>query len=358
MSNILRIDGMVDPHTHLRDLDWAHKATFTTETAAAIAGGYWAVFDMPNTPPNTTIQPALETKLTALHERALCDWGVYFGASQADNTAEYAAVLEQTCGLKIFCNATTGDLLIEDQALRARCFAAWDARRPIAVHAEEDTILDILALVRQYRRPTHFLHISTAREIGYLRAAKEEALPVTIGVCPHHLFLTEADIATLKGFGIMKPGLKTAQDRDALWQAVADGIVDVIESDHAPHSIAEKESDKPPFGVPGLETTLPLMLTAAAEKRVALEQVVAMVSSNPRRIWGLDCPPETYALVDLDAEYTIERSCLHTLCGWSPFEGMRVRGKVIGTWIRGTHIYDGDILAAPGFGQNLFGAKP
>ncbi len=350
----VRIPAMVDPHTHLRDLDWAHKATFASETAAAVAGGYWAVFDMPNTPPTTTSRAALDLKLARMGETAVCDWGVYFGASQADNTAEYAHVAG-TCGLKIFNNSTTGDLLIADQSQREQHYAAWDAARIIAVHAEDETVLDVLALVRQFRKRTHFLHISTAQEIAWLRAAKEEGLPITIGVCPHHLWLTQDDLPALGAFGIMKPGLKTARDRDALWDALQTGVVDVVESDHAPHTLAEKASERPPYGVPGLETTLPLLLTAVHEGRLALERVIDLVAHNPRRIWWLDAPPDTYARVDLDAEYVIDRARLHSACGWSPFEGLRVRGRVIETWIRGVQVYDGErVLAQPGFGRNLF----
>jgi carbamoyl-phosphate synthase/aspartate carbamoyltransferase/dihydroorotase len=353
---LVQIPGLVDPHTHLRDLDWSHKATFASETAAAVAGGYWAIFDMPNTPPTTTSRPALERKLAALDGQAFCDWGVYFGASQADNTDEYAGVAGDVCGLKIFNNATTGDLLIEDQAERERHYAAWPPSKIIAVHAEEDTVLDILALVRKFRRRTHFLHISTAREIAYLQAAKDEGLPITIGVCPHHLYLTQNDERALGSFGLMKPGLKTAADRDALWEAIASGLVDVIESDHAPHTLVEKQSQKPPYGVPGLETTLPLMLLAVREGRLSLERVVQLVAENPRRIWGLPCPSETYTLVDTDAEFTIERRRLHTACGWSPFEGMRVCGKVRETRIRGCRVFDGEqVLVSPGFGRNVFG---
>jgi carbamoyl-phosphate synthase/aspartate carbamoyltransferase/dihydroorotase len=345
---------MVDPHTHLRDLDWSHKATFSSETAAAVAGGYWAVFDMPNTPPTTTDRAALDLKLARLAERAVCDWGVYFGASQADNTADYADVAG-TCGLKIYNNSTTGNLLLANQAERARHYAAWDGSRLIAVHAEDETVLDILALVRRFRKRTHFVHISTAREIGWLEAAKEEGLPITIGVCPHHLWLTEDDLPALGALGIMKPGLKTANDRAALWDALQRGVVDVIESDHAPHTLAEKASERPPYGVPGLETTLPLLLTAVHEGRLTLERVTDLVATNPRRIWGLDAPPETYATVDLDADFVIERANLHGAAGWSPYEGMRVKGRVIETWIRGTQVYDGErILVQPGFGRNLF----
>ncbi|MCU0512472.1 MAG: dihydroorotase family protein [Anaerolineae bacterium] len=356
MSRLVKIPGMVDPHTHLRDLDWSHKATFTSETGAALAGGYWCVFDMPNTPPTTTDAPALATKQRALAAGAVCDYGIYFGAAQRDNTGEYGAVWPETCGLKIFNNATTGDLLIDTQPRRAAHYAAWPAQRLIAVHAEDETVADILALVRQTRKRTHFVHISTAQEIAWLRAAKAEGLPVTVGVCPHHLYLTEDDVPRLRGYGIMKPGLKTKADQAALWQALADGVVDVIESDHAPHSRAEKEGPVPPYGVPGLETTLPLLLTAVAAGRLTLAQVSALVAEQPRRIWGLACPPETYALVDLDAAYVIEAANLHSQCGWSPFEGLRVRGRVVETWLRGQRVYaDGRILAQPGSGRDVFG---
>ncbi|MEO8608384.1 MAG: hypothetical protein ABI690_10900 [Chloroflexota bacterium] len=356
MTRLVKIPGMLDPHTHLRDLDWVHKATFASETAAAVAGGYWAVFDMPNTPPSTVNRAALDRKLTAIQAGAVCDWGVYFGASQADNTAQYAQIIGEVCGLKMFCNATTGDLLIPDQPSRDKHYAAWPNAKIIAVHAEAETVLDILELVRKYRKRTHFLHISTAEEIEHLWAAKEEGLPITIGVCPHHLFLTEDDLPTLGAFGWMKPGLKTRTDRDAVREAVASGLVDVIESDHAPHTIAEKKSDKPAYGVPGLETNLPLTLQLVNEGCITLERAFDLLATNPRRIWGLDCPADTYALVDLDAEYAIKAAHLHSQCGWTPFEGMRVRGKVVETWIRGQKVFDGEqLLVKLGFGRNLFG---
>ncbi|MEO1644241.1 MAG: dihydroorotase family protein [Chloroflexota bacterium] len=356
MSNLIKIHGMVDPHCHLRDLDWAHKATFHSETAAAVAGGYWAVFDMPNTPPETINREALDTKLKTISENAVCDWGVYAGASQADNRDEYAKMVSDVCGLKIFNNSTTGNLLLDKQEDRDAHYAAWSDEKIIGVHAEDETVLDILALVRKYKKRTHFLHISTADEIRYLREAKAEGLPITIGVCPHHLYLTEAHVATMGGYAMMKPPLKTQADVDALWKAIAEGAVDVIESDHAPHSKADKEAEKPAYGVTGLETTLPLMLTAVHEGRVTLEQVIAMVADNPREIWGLDCPTDTYAVVDLDAEWTIDSSQLFTQPKISPFDGMQVRGKVVETWIRGTKVYDGErVLVDGGFGQNLFG---
>lgn len=354
MARTITIPGMLDPHVHLRGMDWAFKATFASETAAALAGGYTAVLDMPNTLPSTVTVSALERKLGEISAQAVCDWGVYFGAGQVANAETYQSVIDRVCGLKIYNNDTTGELLIDDQTLRDAHYRAWPPRRPIAVHAEAETVLDILALVRQYRTPTHFCHICLAEEIDYLQAAKEEGLPVTIGVTPHHLYLTEDDLGTLGAFGRMKPTLKTKADRARLWQAIADGVVDVIESDHAPHSLAEKQSDQPPYGVPGLETTLPLMCLAVQEGRLTLEHMIALLATNPRRIFGLPTPPDTYTTVDLDAEYVIDRANLRGACKWSPFEGMRVSGKVTGVWIRGMHAYDGEtVLVQPGFGHNV-----
>jgi dihydroorotase len=345
---------MLDPHVHLRSMDWAYKGTFASETRAALAGGYWAICDMPNTAPSTIDRPMLDKKLAEIGQQAVCDWGLYFGASQADNWQEYAAIQNDVCGLKIYNNATTGTLLIDDQKMRAEHYVNWPDTRIIAVHAEGETVADILELVREYGKHTHFCHISTAYEIDLLTQAKEADLPVSVGVCPHHLYLTEDDVRTLGALGLMKPELKTKADQQALWQAIANGVVDVVESDHAPHTLEEKAGDTPIYGVPGLETTLPLMLLAVEEGRLTLERVVELVAENPRRIMGVECPAETYAQVDLEAPYTIDRQNLHTLCGWSSFEGMRVPGKVTGVWIRGQQVFDGEqVLVSEGFGQNL-----
>lgn len=353
---IIKIHGMIDPHTHLRDLDWSHKATFKSETEAAIAGGYWAVFDMPNTAPSTTSHALLTDKLQRIDNLAHCDWGLYFGASQADNSAEYESIARRVCGLKIYNNATTGDLLIDSSAMRERHYRAWTTNRLIAVHAEGETVRNIIDLVRKYRQPTHFLHISSEFEINLLTKAKQDGLPVTVGVCPHHLFLSEDDLPALGTYGMMKPELKPKSDQRALWRAIRLGVVDIIESDHAPHTIAEKESDAPPYGVPGLETTLPLLMQAVKDGRLPLQRACDMVSLNVQRIWRITPLPKTYAVVDTDHEFRVDRKDLFTKCGWSPFEGMRVCGKVLEVWIRGHKVFDGEqVLSQSGFGRNLFG---
>ncbi len=355
MSRYLTLPALVDPHVHLRGMSWAHKGDFLTETAAAAAGGYWLVCDMPNTPPATLDAEALGTKLAELSMQAVCDWGVYYGASAADNSHSYSQIIDDVCGLKMFCNETTGNLLIEDPVVRAAHFAAWTFDRPIAVHAEGETVTDILKLVAKYRRRTHFLHISMAHEMALLTDAKQQGLPVTIGVCPHHLWLTEADERALGPFGRMKPSLKTPADRDALWAGIDAGIVDVVESDHAPHTREEKLSDTPPYGVPGLETTLPLLLTAVREGRLTIERVIQLVSEGPRVMMGVTAPPDTSCTVDLQAEYVIDGTAMQTACKWSPFDGMRVFGRVVETRIRGVTTYDGErVSVAPGFGRNAW----
>ena len=352
----IKIHGMIDPHTHLRDLDWSHKATFASETKAAIAGGYWAVFDMPNTAPSTIDDARLTDKLARIDRAAHCDWGLYFGASQTDNSAEYERIASRVCGLKMYNNSTTGDLLIESSAMRERHYRAWTTNRLIAVHAEGETVANIIDLVRKYRQPTHFLHISSEYEIKLLTEAKQDGLPITVGVCPHHLFLSEDDLPALGGFGRMKPELKRKSDARALWRAIRLGVVDIIESDHAPHTKAEKEAKEPASGVPGLETTLPLIMQAVKEGRLPLQKACDMVSLNVQRIWRITPLPKTYTVVDTDQSFVIEGQKLRTKCGWSPFEGMRVCGKVIEVWIRGHQVYDGEkVLSEPGFGRNLFG---
>ena len=350
----LRIPAPLDPHVHLRDMDWAHKGSIASETAAALAGGYCGVLDMPNTPPATIAPDALAHKQARFHAAARCDWALWFGAAQPGNQDCFTTVQHEVCGLKIYNNETTGDLLVDDHALRDSLFAAWPVGKPIAVHAEEQTVADILVLVRRYRRYVHFCHVSSVAELDMLAAAKAEGLPVSIGVCPHHLFLTRADLAALGPIGLMKPELKTSADRDALRRAVTSGLVDVVESDHAPHTLAEKWGAQPAYGVPGLETTLPLLGQALHEGWLEPARLAELVCDNPRRLFGCPAPPDSWAILDTGATQVIDNSNLHTHCGWSPFAGMRVHGVVRSTTLRGGLVYDGEqVYAAPGSGRQL-----
>ena len=353
---LLTIPGPVDPHVHLRDLDWAYKATVERETAAALAGGYWAVLDMPNTPPATTTRARLADKAALFSGAARCDYGLYLGAHQGGNQAEYEGASPQVVGLKMYCDETTGELLIDDDEERRAHLVAWQAAtsRPLAVHAEGATLESVLVLVRSTGARVHFCHVSTAAEMALLRAAKRDRLPISVGVTPHHLYLTDEDRGRLGPFGQVKPPLKTRADVEALWVAVADGTVDVIESDHAPHTRSEKESANPPHGLPGLETTLPLMVSAVRDGRISKERLIELVATSAQQIYGLELPAGTYTIIDAEASWLIEDAALLTSPGWSPFAGMRVWGKVREVRIRGELAYDGEqVLAAPGSGQDV-----
>ncbi|CAN5855732.1 dihydroorotase [soil metagenome] len=352
----LEIAGMVDPHVHLRDLDWSAKATFESETAAALAGGYWAVLDMPNTPPATVSSERLASKAERLAVAARCDFGLYLGADGEATADRYRAAAPGAVGLKVYCDATTGELLISDQPRRRAHLLAWArvTRRPVAVHAEGASLEAVLALVRELRVRVHFCHVSERREIDALRLAKGDGLPVSVGVTPHHLTLTADDAARLGGYGLVRPALKEPSDVDALWAGVADGTVDVVESDHAPHTRAEKESADPPFGLPGLETTLPILGLAMHEGRLDSERLVELVAYNPQRIFGLRVPPETSTRVDLGSSWVVSDEKLLTAPGWSPFHGLRVWGRVAEVRIRGRVAWDGErVLAAPGDGRDV-----
>jgi carbamoyl-phosphate synthase/aspartate carbamoyltransferase/dihydroorotase len=190
--------------------------------------------------------------------------------------------------------------------------------------------------------------------MALLRQAKRDGARISVGVTPHHLYLTEDDAARLGPFGRVKPPLRSGADAAALWAGVADGTVDVIESDHAPHTRAEKLSATPPYGLPGLETTLPLMVLALHEGRVSEERLIALLATNAQRIFGLQPPPETWTLVETDAAWVVSDDALRTSPGWSPFSGMRVRGRVREVRIRGQLAFDGEEVAwAPGSGRDV-----
>ncbi|HLL60831.1 MAG TPA: hypothetical protein VK338_03880, partial [Candidatus Nitrosocosmicus sp.] len=190
-------------------------------------------------------------------------------------------------------------------------------------------------------------------ELSPIIEAKKENLPITCGVCPHHLFLTEDDVSTLGPYGMMKPSLKSKQDQSFLWNNLH--YVDVIESDHAPHTNEEKKSPaggSPPFGVPGLETTLPLLLTAVSEGKLTIDRVIELCHTNPARIFNIPLDKETKIEVDVDEEYIIENKNLKTKCGWSSFDGWKVKGKVKRVFLHGKKVFEDDmILAEPGSGR-------
>lgn len=330
---IIRIPGLIDPHVHLRDPGATHKEDFTTGTQAALAGGFTTLLDMPNNPGDPVVSPeALSRKIAATEGRLMCDVGFFYGAS-ADNLGTYGEIADDVFGLKLYLDHTTGDLKIDDLETIRRIMLAWPRSKPLCVHAEDRTLAMVLGLLPSVGRSVHFCHVSRRVEIELIRDAKERGLPVTCEVSPHHLYLTEEDVPRLRGFGIMKPPLGKSYDVDALWSNL--DVVDMIATDHAPHTLIEKRGEHPPFGVPGLETSLPLMLTAVHRGRLSLDRLVELMYTAPQRVFHTKSQPETYVEIDDTRQWNIASEGLYTKCGWTPFEGMPVVGAVVSVTLRG-----------------------
>jgi carbamoyl-phosphate synthase/aspartate carbamoyltransferase/dihydroorotase len=256
----------------------------------------------------------------------------------------------QAVGLKIYLDQTYGPLRMHNLAALLAHFQAWPGERPIAVHAEGLSAAIAIGLARSFGRKLHICHVSRADEMALIRAAKESGADLTCEVTPHHLFLTEADARRLGVYGQMKPPLAGEEDQATLWAYL--DTVDCIATDHAPHTREEKEGENPPPGVPGLETMLPLLLTAVAEGRLSLERLVELTHEAPLRIFGLPEPEEAWVEVDPRARYVLSNEGLQTKCGWTPFEGLAVQGHVRRVVLRGqTAFEDGEVRVKPGFGR-------
>jgi len=263
-------------------------------------------------------------------------------------------VENQVFGLKVYMNDTTGNLLIENLSKLQQIFQKWPREKPIIVHAEGKKLLTAISLARQYNKRLHVAHVATKEDIEIISDAKNEGLLLTCEVTPHHLFLTDNDFKSLGPFAMMKPSLGTEKDRLALWKYLKMGVVDIISSDHAPHTKEEKNSVNPPFGVPGLESTLPLLLTTVAENKLSLDDLVRLTSTNPRKIFGLKRIQDTYTEIDLKESYVISANNLHTKCAWSPFEGKRVVGKVVKVVIKNEIVFDGENIIGKPKGELIY----
>ncbi|MBI3943178.1 MAG: amidohydrolase family protein [Chloroflexi bacterium] len=350
----IHLPGLVDVHTHLRVPGQAHKEDFASGTAAALAGGFTTVLAMPNTQPPITTPEVLNLARAEAKATARCDVGIFAGAA-IDNAVLLPLLAQHSCGLKIYLDQTFGPLRVNDLATLMAHFATWPGgSQPIAVHAEENSLPQVLGLAAVYQQKLHICHVSRRAELELIARAKERGLPVTCEVTPHHLFLNREDAARLGAYGQMRPPLQSEDDRAGLWELLA--FVDCIATDHAPHTRAEKESSTPPPGIPGLETALPLMLTAVHAGRLAFSRITEMMSSTPRRIYNLPPAEEnTWIEVDADAAWSFPSSGWQTRADWSAFAGREVRGRVERVMLRGQEAYAHQtITAAPGSGHVLF----
>jgi dihydroorotase len=346
---IIKLPGLIDPHVHLRDPGQTHKEDFFTGTSAALAGGFTTIFDMPNNLEPITSLERLENKIASAKKQIVADVGFHFG-TLGDNFDEFPKITDKVKGLKIYMNVTTGNFKIDASSLTT-IYRAWPEGRPILLHAEDDVSDIVFKTLAVVPKQTHICHVSSEAELTFVMRAKEKGYPITCGVTPHHLFLTEKDAEKLGPYGHMKPFLKTQKDVDFLWSHM--DAIDMIESDHAPHTKAEKDSDTPPFGVPGLETTLPLMLTAEAEGKLTRKQLLEKLHGNASKLFKVAHDDSTSVEVDMN-EYEIKNENLKSKCGWTPFNGRKVVGRVVKVTLRGQVVYgNGQVLAQPGSGRIL-----
>jgi len=331
-----KFPGFIDVHVHLRDPGATHKENFVTGSRAAVAGGFTFIIDMPNNTPPTFGISFLNKKISSAKKIGLCDIGFHYGTNGFNTkTFKKAFTSPHIYGLKVYLNHTTGELLIEDLNLLEKIFVAWNCEKPILVHAEGIQLAGAIALADFYKRRIHVCHISQGSEIELVRKAKNKKIKITAGVTPHHLFLIDKDIKKLGSFGLMKPPLGTKKNRDALWEGLWDKTIDIIETDHAPHTKKEKNKDKPPFGVPGLETAVGLLFKGVHDKKIKIPDVIRLLYENPKKIFNIPDQKNTYVELDPLEPYQIGENGYQTKCAWSPYDGWEAYGKVKQVVLRG-----------------------
>jgi dihydroorotase len=378
------LPGVVDDQVHFREPGLTHKEDLAHATRACAKGGVTTFLEMPNTQPTTTSQQRLEEKLALAAQHSLVNYGFYFGATP-DNLEELKHA-HRTPGIKIFIGSSTGELLVDEQEVLERIFA--ETHLPITAHCEDETTIRanrqklgdnlqladhsrirdhqaaVIAtrrateLARAHRHRFHVLHVSTADELTLL--TDHQGL-ITAEVCPHHLFFHIGDYERLGTLVQMNPSIKTAADNRALWQALLEGTIQVVATDHAPHTLEEKSQNYPqsPSGLPAVENSLALLLDQVNRGRCQIEQVVSWMCDAPARVWdlvGKGRIAEGYdadlVLVDMQKKQVVRNAEQQTKCGWSPWDGTELQGWPVRTWVRGKEVFrDGT------FDQQVRGAE-
>jgi dihydroorotase len=377
------LPGVVDTQVHFREPGNEHKEDLESGTRAAILGGVTAVFEMPNTKPPTTTVEAFQDKCARAKGRTWCDTAFFIGGTpDAGADWHHLEQLPGCAGIKIFMGSSTGNLLVaEDEAIRA---ILAKARRRVAVHCEDEARLlerksiaveaahprahpiwrdeqsalrattRLLAIARETGARVHVLHVTTAEEMVFLAGQKDVC---TVEVLPQHLTLTDADYERIGSFAQMNPPIRALRHQEALWEAIHTGVVDVIGSDHAPHTQEEKALPYPqsPSGMPGVQTMLPLMLNHVNQGRLSLARVVELLATGPQRLYniagkgrislGYDAD---FAIVDMEHTRTIRAADMASKCGWTPFDGMEIMGWPLMTILRGqVAMREGQVVGTP-----------
>ncbi|EAZ90360.1 dihydroorotase [Crocosphaera chwakensis] len=372
-TGLTLLPGVIDPQVHFREPGLEHKEDLFTASCACAKGGVTSFLEMPNTRPLTTTQTTLDQKLHLASQKCLVNYGFFIGAT-AENLPDLLTA-NPVCGIKIFMGSSHGALLVSQESEIEPIFAKGD--RLIAVHAEDQArilqrrqefagITDpaihsqiqdetaalnatklALKLSEKYQRRLHILHLSTGIEAEFLREHKPSW--VTTEVTPQHLLLNTETYKKIGTLAQMNPPLRSPENNQVLWQALLDGVIDFIATDHAPHTLEEKAKGYPqsPSGMPGVETSLPVMLTQAMARKCSIAQVSHWMSYGPAQAYkiankGLIKPgyDADLVLVDLDNYHPVLREELQTKCGWSPFEGWQLTGWPVITIVGGNIVYE------------------
>ena len=388
-TNLVIFPGVIDSQVHFREPGLTHKEDLETGSRAAALGGVTAFLEMPNTKPPTTTCTHITEKVALAENRAFAHFGFFIGATAKNLDELIAAENCSGCvGIKIFLGSSTGDLLLYNQEILEDIFR--HTKLPIAIHSEDETRLReresirnqatharqhpewrdvetalrstkmILELARKCQRRIHILHISTGEEIQLLRQYRDTA---TVELLPQHLTLHAPDCYDRLGtYAQMNPPIRERHHQDALWRALTDGVIDIIGSDHAPHTRAEKEHSYPdtPSGLPGVQTLLPLMLHHSLEGKLSLLHLAKLLSENPANLYGLKHKGKIalgydgdFSIVDLQASSTIRHNQMASRCGHTPYDGMKVKGKVCMTILNGNVSMQDGVLSGKPLGEIL-----
>lgn len=381
------LPGVIDSQVHFREPGLVHKEDLETGSRAAVLGGVTAVFEMPNTDPATTSEDALADKLKRARGRMHCDFAFWIGATH-DNVAEIPELerLPGVAGIKVFMGSSTGRLLVADD--EGVLSILKRTRRRAAFHSEDEARLNerkalrvrgdhsshhiwrdeiaalrsterLIRLAREARAQVHVLHISTREEMEFLASAKDVA---SCEATPHHLTLSAEDHPRLKAKMQMNPPVRGPEHRDAVWRGLDQGVVDVLGSDHAPHTLEEKAKPYPesPSGMTGVQTLVPIMLDHVNAGRLSLQRFVDLTSAGPQRLFGITGKGRIavgydadFTIVDLKRRETIRDSWIASRSRWTPYEGKTVRGWPVGTFVRGKRVMWEGELTAPSSGESV-----
>jgi dihydroorotase len=349
------LPGMIDVHVHFRDFNQAYKEDWQTGARAALKGGVTTVLAMPNTdPPITTLNLIQEQHLRA--GRSSINFGV-FGGIAPQNLKDLAQLAPHVTAFKLYMGETTGTLHLGRRSLQKEAFQrVAETGKVLAVHAQqldspsEAKDLEVaLEFALQTNAKLHLCHVRTQEGIEIAQEAKRDGLDVTIETCPHYLFFTKRDLEKRGAWLKVNPPLATEGDREFLWWALRKGYLDILASDHAPHTMEEKSApfEKAPYGLPGVETSLPLMLDAVQKKRLSLDRLVEVFSLQPAQRFSftqkgrieVDCDADL-VIVDLEKRDPVRRETVATKCGWSPYEGFELVGWPVMTFVRGRRVFE------------------